>query len=173
MAQHSFTFQKCVLTLLLHLETKTAGFKTQSLLGRHLPEITLCCGNNEQSAGKQLFFPQEIMGSLGRKREYRSKRVWSKGWKVKQSGARFCSYKGVYIHDKFQRWCAKKTLSVGSSRYGGETKSKRKVNMVEILCIHVWKWKNDSCWNCPKNGGEGIKENDGMIHCKKFDKAQQ
>jgi hypothetical protein len=26
--------------------------------------------------------------------------------------------------------------------------------MVEILCIHVWKWKNEAYWNYSKNGGE-------------------
>jgi hypothetical protein len=33
--------------------------------------------------------------------------------------------------------------------------------MVEILCTNVWKWKNETCWNYSKNGGRGIKENDG------------
>jgi hypothetical protein len=27
------------------------------------------------------------------------------------------------------------------------------VNMVEKLCIHVWKWKNETCWNHSKKGG--------------------
>jgi hypothetical protein len=35
------------------------------------------------------------------------------------------------------------------------------VNIVLILCTHVCKWKNDTCWNYSKNG-VGIKENDGM-----------
>jgi hypothetical protein len=35
-----------------------------------------------------------------------------------------------------------------------------KVNIVQILCTHVCKWKNDTCLNYSRNGGE-IKENDG------------
>jgi hypothetical protein len=35
------------------------------------------------------------------------------------------------------------------------------MNMVEILSTYVWKWKNETCWNCAKNGDGGIKENDG------------
>jgi hypothetical protein len=35
------------------------------------------------------------------------------------------------------------------------------VNMMEILRTHVWKWKNEVCWNCSRNGGGKIKENDG------------
>jgi hypothetical protein len=30
--------------------------------------------------------------------------------------------------------------------------------MMEILCTHIWKWKNKVCWNYSKNGGN--KEND-------------
>jgi hypothetical protein len=36
----------------------------------------------------------------------------------------------------------------------------RRVNMVEILCTYVWKWKNET-WNYSRNGGKGEKENDG------------
>jgi hypothetical protein len=36
----------------------------------------------------------------------------------------------------------------------------RRVNMVQILCIHVCKWKNETCCNYSKNGGR-IKENVG------------
>jgi hypothetical protein len=32
--------------------------------------------------------------------------------------------------------------------------------MVDMLCTHVWKWKNEACRNYSKNGG-GIKANDG------------
>jgi hypothetical protein len=39
----------------------------------------------------------------------------------------------------------------------------RRLNVVEILCTHAWKWKNETCWNYSKNGGEGIKENDGGV----------
>jgi hypothetical protein len=31
------------------------------------------------------------------------------------------------------------------------------VNMVEILCTHVWKWKNETCLNYSRNGGRGDK----------------
>jgi hypothetical protein len=24
---------------------------------------------------------------------------------------------------------------------------------VEILCTGVWRWKNETCWNCSRNGG--------------------
>jgi hypothetical protein len=33
--------------------------------------------------------------------------------------------------------------------------------MVEILCTHVCKWKNETYWNCSGMGGGGLKENDG------------
>jgi hypothetical protein len=36
-----------------------------------------------------------------------------------------------------------------------------KSNMVEILCTHVWKWKNKTHQNYCKNRGWEIKENDG------------
>jgi hypothetical protein len=35
------------------------------------------------------------------------------------------------------------------------------VNMVEILCTHVYKWKNETCWDYSRNGGRRIRENDG------------
>jgi hypothetical protein len=35
------------------------------------------------------------------------------------------------------------------------------VDMVEIFCTHLCKWKNETCWNYSRNGGEEIKENDG------------
>jgi hypothetical protein len=51
--------------------------------------------------------------------------------------------------------------------------------MVQILCTHVCKWKNDTNWNYPRNGGgrecivvEGV--NSSMIyliHCKNFCKC--
>jgi hypothetical protein len=47
--------------------------------------------------------------------------------------------------------------------------------MVEILCSHVQKWKDETCWNYSKNGGMGINENDGgsefKIYCKHFYKC--
>jgi hypothetical protein len=39
-----------------------------------------------------------------------------------------------------------------------------RVNMVQILCTHVCKWKNETCLNCCRNGGEGIKENNGGMN---------
>jgi hypothetical protein len=32
-------------------------------------------------------------------------------------------------------------------------KEVRRVNIVQILCAHVSKWKNDTCWSYCKNGG--------------------
>jgi hypothetical protein len=67
---------------------------------------------------------------------------------------------------------------------GGGTSGKgrggwRRVNMVQILCIHVCKWKNEICWNCSRNQGRGIKKNgEGvdssmiyLIHCRNFCKC--
>jgi hypothetical protein len=37
-------------------------------------------------------------------------------------------------------------LGVGTSGRGEDIrKGFRRVNMVEILCPHVWKWKNETC----------------------------
>jgi hypothetical protein len=47
---------------------------------------------------------------------------------------------------------------IGTSEKGGYKES---VNMLEILCTHVCKWKNDLCWTSLGTGGRGIKENDG------------
>jgi hypothetical protein len=56
----------------------------------------------------------------------------------------------------------------------------RIVNMVQILCIHVCKWKNDTCGNYSRNRGkEGQRRmvervNSNMIyliHCKNFCKC--
>jgi hypothetical protein len=33
----------------------------------------------------------------------------------------------------------------------------RRVNMVEILCTQVWKWKNETCWNYSRIGERGDK----------------
>jgi hypothetical protein len=32
----------------------------------------------------------------------------------------------------------------------------KKVNAVQILCTHVCKWKNDTCWNYSRNVEEGV-----------------
>jgi hypothetical protein len=50
------------------------------------------------------------------------------------------------------------------------------VNIVEILCTHVCKWKNETCWNYSRNGERGDKGEDGggeltMIYCKNFCKC--
>jgi hypothetical protein len=37
----------------------------------------------------------------------------------------------------------------------------KRVNMVQILCTHACKWKNDTCSNYSRNRGRGTKENDG------------
>jgi hypothetical protein len=37
----------------------------------------------------------------------------------------------------------------------------RRVNMLQILHTHGWKWKNETCWKYSRNGGwRGIKKND-------------
>jgi hypothetical protein len=41
-----------------------------------------------------------------------------------------------------------------------EKECRGRVNMVQILCILVYKWKNEICWNYFRNEGGGIKEND-------------
>jgi hypothetical protein len=41
-------------------------------------------------------------------------------------------------------------------------KQNRIVNMVQKLCTHVCKCKNDTCLNCSRNGdGGGVKESSG------------
>jgi hypothetical protein len=34
----------------------------------------------------------------------------------------------------------------------------RRVNMVEILCTHVYKWENETCFNYSRNRGREDKE---------------
>jgi hypothetical protein len=42
----------------------------------------------------------------------------------------------------------------GASGKGEDVgKGYRRVNVVEMLCIHVWKWKNVTCWNFQELGG--------------------
>jgi hypothetical protein len=36
--------------------------------------------------------------------------------------------------------------------------------MGQILCTHVYKWENETCKNCSRNGGRGIKENCGGMN---------
>jgi hypothetical protein len=50
----------------------------------------------------------------------------------------------------------------GTNARGKEMgKGCKRVNMVQILCIHVCKWKNDICSNCSRKRRRGINENDG------------
>jgi hypothetical protein len=49
-------------------------------------------------------------------------------------------------------------VPVGREEVG---KGCRRVNMVQMLCTRVCKWKNETWWNYSRNGGGGIKENDG------------
>jgi hypothetical protein len=37
-------------------------------------------------------------------------------------------------------------------------KGGRRMNTVQIMCTHVYKCKNDTCWNCSRNRGRGMKE---------------
>jgi hypothetical protein len=53
---------------------------------------------------------------------------------------------------------------------GEHTKGWKKMNMVEILSTHVWKWKNETWWNYSKwRMGDEVNEgglNLAKIHCK-------
>jgi hypothetical protein len=51
---------------------------------------------------------------------------------------------------------------VGTSGRGKEVgKGYGRVNIVQILCIHVYKWKNETTETIPGMGEMEIKENDG------------
>jgi hypothetical protein len=78
-----------------------------------------------------------------------------------------------------QKWTGRlnsSCLGVGSGGSGEEVRKRcKRVNVLEILCTHVWKWENEICWHCLEMGEEE-KENDGgvdsiMIHCKNFCKC--
>jgi hypothetical protein len=60
----------------------------------------------------------------------------------------------------------KKTKQVLSGvvpvRWGGYMKRVQEGNYVEILCMHVCKWKTKTCWNF-QEWGERVKENDGGV----------
>jgi hypothetical protein len=57
-------------------------------------------------------------------------------------------------------FCLGGTCTSGSREEVG--KECRKVNIVQILCAHECKWKNDICCNCSSNRRRGeIKENGG------------
>jgi hypothetical protein len=52
------------------------------------------------------------------------------------------------LHPKFRQ-----AFSLWSKALCSLQKRYRRVNMVQILCTHVCKWKNDSCWNDSRNEG--------------------
>jgi hypothetical protein len=61
---------------------------------------------------------------------------------------------------KQSRFC--RGQRVGSSRRGEDVEKEcRRVNIVQILCTHVCKWKMRPVETIPGMGGEGIKKNDG------------
>jgi hypothetical protein len=51
-------------------------------------------------------------------------------------------------------------------------KGEKKVTMIDVLCIYVWKLNNKACWNCSKKGWRGAEGewwrmvNLTKIHCK-------
>jgi hypothetical protein len=56
----------------------------------------------------------------------------------------------------------------------GRRWGKGRVNIMQILCTHVYKWENDTCWNYSRNRGRGNEGewwrvvNSTMIYCKNF-----
>jgi hypothetical protein len=54
-----------------------------------------------------------------------------------------------------------------------------RVNMMQILCAHVCKWKNDTCWHHSNTGVGGKKKNGGgvnssmiyLVYCNNFCKS--
>jgi hypothetical protein len=65
-----------------------------------------------------------------------------------------------FFFSKPENWKVKQVL-FGTSGMEDVRKECRKMNIVEILGAYVWKWKNETCWNCSKNGERRMKENDG------------
>jgi hypothetical protein len=74
--------------------------------------------------------------------------------------------------------CQRELILVGRGRrwakgVGGWIRCK------QVLCSHVCKWISENCWNYSRNGGGGMKANDGggefnLIHfryCKNFCKC--
>jgi hypothetical protein len=66
----------------------------------------------------------------------------------------------------FKKWRAggknKSFPGVDTSERGmGTKKGGMRVYMIEILCTHIWKQKNKTCWNCSKKGEGGKRKNDG------------
>jgi hypothetical protein len=63
---------------------------------------------------------------------------------------------------------------VGTRGGGGVWKCWKRVNMMQILCTHACKWKNDICWNWFRNVGDGgVKDSimKYLIYCKNFCKG--
>jgi hypothetical protein len=87
------------------------------------------------------------------------------------------NFKQKCLFSKTENRKIKQVLSGCWYQWEGENirKGCRRMNLVEILCSHVWKWKNETCWNYSKYWGEKkIKENEvnsTMIHCKNFCKC--
>jgi hypothetical protein len=44
-----------------------------------------------------------------------------------------------------------------------------RVKKVDVFCIHIWKWKNETCWNCSKKGRGEVRTMERVnltkIHC--------
>jgi hypothetical protein len=72
------------------------------------------------------------------------------------------------------RSCLQGLVPVGGKKGWRKGGTHGRVNVVQIVCSHVCKCKTDTCWNCFRNGGRGIKENGGggnsslihLIYCK-------
>jgi hypothetical protein len=55
----------------------------------------------------------------------------------------------------------------------------RMMKMMKIMYTHVCKYKNDTCWNCSRNQGRGMKKSSGvgnssmtyLTHCKNLCKC--
>jgi hypothetical protein len=64
---------------------------------------------------------------------------------------------------------------------GGGRDRSRRATMIQKMSKHVYKCKNNTCWNLSWNGREGIKESGGkvnssmiyLIHCKNFCKCHK
>jgi hypothetical protein len=78
----------------------------------------------------------------------------------------------IYVLDKQKCHFFKQNMRIGGQndsclgswyQWKGEDLGKecRRVNMVQILCKRLCKWKNENCWNYSRNGERGIKGTDG------------
>jgi hypothetical protein len=75
----------------------------------------------------------------------------------------YLKYAKTSFFQKQRTWKQNRSyLGIGTSAWEEDTgKGCRKMNVVEILHTRAYKWKNETCWNYSRNGGRGIKENDG------------